>query len=68
MVEDHLGEIEQGILCVDRYAAYKKFAKDRAGVILAFCWTHQRRDFLKVVNSWRAGGRTGWSRLEECFI
>ena len=52
VVEDHLGEIEQGILCVDRYAAYKKFAKDRAGVTLAFCWTHQRRDFLKVVNSW----------------
>ena len=39
VVEGHLGEIEQGILCVDRYGAYKKFAKDRAGVILAFCWT-----------------------------
>jgi transposase len=50
VIEGHLGEIEEGILCVDRYAAYKKFAKDRKGVILAFCWTHQRRDFLKVAN------------------
>ena len=50
VVERHLGEIEKGILCVDRYAAYKKFAKDRDGVLLAFCWTHQRRDFLKVAN------------------
>ena len=52
VIEDHLGGIQQGILCVDRYAAYKKFAKDREGVILAFCWAHQRRDFLNVMNSW----------------
>jgi transposase len=50
VIEGHLGETEEGILCVDRYSAYKKFAKDREGVILAFCWTHQRRDFLKVAN------------------
>jgi transposase len=39
--EDHDG----GILNVDRYSAYKVIAK--AGVfILAFCWSHVRRDFL----------------------
>ena len=52
VVEGHLGGIEKGILCVDRYAAYKKFVKDREGVILAFCWTHQRRDFVKVADGW----------------
>ena len=57
VVEGLLGEIEQGILCVDRYAAYKKFAKDREGVLLAFCRTHQRRDFLKVAN--------GYPQLDE---
>lgn len=52
VVEEHLGEIEEGILCVDRYSAYKKFARGKEGIILAFCWTHQRRDFLKVANGW----------------
>jgi transposase len=60
VVEGHLGEIEEGILCVDRYAAYKKFAKDRDGVLLAFCWTHQRRDFLKVANEHPE--LEGWAR------
>jgi transposase len=52
VVQKHLGEVEQGTLCVDRYSAYKKFAKDKGGIVLAFCWTHQRRDFLKVGGSW----------------
>jgi len=52
VVEEHLGQAKNGVLCVDRYSAYKKFAKDKPGVALAFCWTHQRRDFLKVGGSW----------------
>ena len=52
VVHQHLGEVEQGTLCVDRYSAYKKFAKDKGGIVLAFCWTHQRRDFLNVGGSW----------------
>lgn len=39
-----------GILSVDRYAAYKKFAKGKDAIELAYCWAHQRRDFLKVAN------------------
>ena len=32
----------------DRYSAYKKLAKDSAGLVtLAFCWAHVRRDFIK---------------------
>jgi transposase len=52
VLQEHLGDVEEGILCVDRYAAYKSFAKTKSGIILAFCWTHQRRDFLKVGCSW----------------
>ena len=40
--------VTSGILSVDRYAAYKKFVKQHAGISLAYCWAHQRRDFLNV--------------------
>jgi transposase len=39
-----------GILSVDRYAAYRKFARQVRGMSLALCWAHQRRDFLRVAN------------------
>lgn len=37
-----------GILSCDRYSAYKKFARLYPQFILAFCWAHQRRDFLEL--------------------
>lgn len=40
--------VDGGILSVDRYAAYKKFARQTGGIELAYCWAHQRRDFLDV--------------------
>jgi len=52
VLQEHLGEVKEGILCVDRYAAYKRFARTHRGICLAFCWTHQRRDFLEVGNRW----------------
>lgn len=39
-----------GMLSVDRYAAYRKFARQTPGMRLALCWAHQRRDFLRVAN------------------
>ena len=34
------------VVC-DRYVAYKKLARELAGkVILCWCWSHQRRDFI----------------------
>lgn len=42
--KEHLGDTE-GILCVDRYSAYKAL-HDR--ILLAYCWAHQRRDFVKI--------------------
>lgn len=43
-----LAEVKQAILSCDRYSAYKKFARLHPGVVLAFCWAHQRRDFLEL--------------------
>lgn len=51
--EEHLGPIEEGILSVDRYSAYKAMKQVKDGSIpLAFCWAHVRRDFLGVARSW----------------
>ncbi|HMB04809.1 MAG TPA: IS66 family transposase, partial [Isosphaeraceae bacterium] len=51
--EDHLGPVEEGILVVDRYAAYQAMAQVKDGtIVLAFCWAHVRRDFLTVARSW----------------
>lgn len=51
--EDHLGPVEEGILSVDRYSAYKAMKQVKEGkIILAFCWAHQRRDFLEAARSW----------------
>jgi transposase len=51
--EEHLGPVEEGILSVDRYAAYKAMKQVKGGLILlAFCWAHVRRDFLEVARAW----------------
>ena len=51
--EDHLGPVEEGILVVDRYAAYGAIGQVKSGkVTLAFCWAHVRRDFLAVARSY----------------
>jgi len=52
VVNHHLGDVEEGILSVDRYSAYKAFIRRKDGrILLAYCWTHQRRDFLKLAIS-----------------
>jgi transposase len=51
--EDHFGEKAHGIVVVDRYSAYKAMKHVKEGrLLLAFCWAHQRRDFLDVEKSW----------------
>jgi transposase len=51
--EKHLGPVQSGIMVVDRYKAYQAIDKVKAGlIVLAFCWAHQRRDFLDVARSW----------------
>src|SRR5262245_53122124 len=61
--QDHLGPVKEGILSVDRYAAYKAMKQVKEGLILlAFCWAHVRRDFLETARSWptEEGWALGW--------
>jgi transposase len=51
VVQAELGELRGGVISCDRYSAYKKFARLNPGVLLAFCWSHQRRDYLELGNS-----------------
>lgn len=52
VIQGELKGVESGILSCDRYSAYKKFARLHPGVVLAFCWAHQRRDFLELANAY----------------
>jgi transposase len=51
--ENHYSAESRGVLVVDRYAAYKAMSWVKDGVIvLAFCWSHVRRDFIRVGKGW----------------
>ena len=62
VIEKALAGITCGVIICDRYSAYKKFARLHPGVLLAFCWAHQRRDFLELANSHPelSGWAMGW--------
>ena len=50
--EDHLEEVQEGILNGDRYSAYKAAEAVKEGrVTLAFCWAHVRRDFVTLART-----------------
>ncbi len=50
VVEAELAGVEQGHLSCDRHGAYKKHARQHPEIVLAFCWAHQRRDWLMLGN------------------
>jgi transposase len=51
--ETHLPKNARGVLLVDRYSAYKAMAQVKSGgLVLAFCWAHVRRDFVRVGKGW----------------
>jgi transposase len=52
VVQGELDGVDSGIISCDRYSAYKRFARLNPGVLLAFCWSHQRRDYLELANSY----------------
>jgi transposase len=63
--ETHFGEKARGIVVVDRSSAYKAMKHVKEGRLrLAFCWAHQRRDFLDVEKSWPelSDWAVGWVR------
>jgi transposase len=69
--EEHFGEKARGIVVVDRYSAYKAMKQVKQGLLrLAFCWAHQRRDFLDVEKSWPvlSDWASGWvARIAELY-
>jgi transposase len=69
--ENHFGEKACGIVVVDRYSAYKAMKHVKEGRLrLAFCWAHQRRDFLDVEKSWPklSDWALGWlGRIGELY-
>ena len=52
VIQGELADLDGGVISCDRYSAYKKFARLHPGVLLAFCWAHQRRDYLELANSY----------------
>jgi transposase len=51
--EKHFPKNTCGILLVDRYSGYKAMAQVKAAtLLLAFCWAHVRRDFIRVGKGW----------------
>ncbi|MGH8322414.1 MAG: IS66 family transposase [Steroidobacteraceae bacterium] len=42
--------VDSGLISCDRHGAYKKFSRLHPGIVLSFCWAHQRRDFLDLAN------------------
>lgn len=45
-----LDGVSSGVLSVDRFAAYGRYARAVPGIRLAYCWAHQRRDFMVAAN------------------
>jgi transposase len=54
--KEHFSKLRKDLLEVvlvcDRYSAYKSLAKGCDDLVLAYCWAHVRRDFLKAARSW----------------
>jgi transposase len=51
--EGHFPADAHVVLMVDRYAAYKAMVQVKLGsVVLVFCWSHVRRDFITVGKGW----------------
>jgi len=51
--ETHFGPQASGVLEVDRYSGYKAMTQVKSGLMmLAFCWAHVRRDFVRVGKGW----------------
>ncbi|WP_419662170.1 transposase, IS66 family [Desulfosarcina variabilis str. Montpellier] len=63
----HLGPYAKGILSVDRYSAYKTLSEL---ILLAFCWAHQRRDFIRIRDGYRStrDWAIAWiARIDDLF-
>jgi len=43
-----LSGVTEGIICADRHSSFKAFIKRNDGFFIAFCWAHQRRDYIEM--------------------
>jgi transposase len=67
VVRNHLPESAEGILNADRYCAYKTLSEK---IKIAYCWSHIRRDFLRVEEGYQKLGEwaSEWiKRIGELF-
>jgi transposase len=65
--KNHLGEEAEGILNADRYKAYQALGKK---IQIAFCWSHIRRDFVRIHDGYKTlqPWATTWiERIDELF-
>lgn len=46
VIRAHLDGVAEGIILCDRAKSYQCFARKNPGFLIAFCWVHQRRDFV----------------------
>lgn len=63
----HLGESAEGIISADRYSVYKALG---AKILVAFCWSHMRRDFIEVKDGYKklfAWGQAWEFRINNIF-
>lgn len=58
-------DLVEVVLVCDRYSAYKSFAKSVDELILAYCWAHVRRDFLRAARSWPELEDWMWSWVND---
>ena len=69
--EAHFPDDVQGVMMVDRYSGYKAMQQVKARkLLLAFCWAHVRRDFVRVGKGYPE--LTAWalewlSRIRELY-
>jgi transposase len=64
---NHLGPEAAGIINADRYAAYQAVGEK---VFVAFCWSHVRRDFVRIQQGYKtlAQWAESWeTRINELF-
>jgi len=61
-------DLVEVVLVCDRYSAYKSFAKSVDALILAYCWAHVRRDFVKAARSWPELEEWMWSWVSDIGI
>ena len=72
MPQSHFPDDVQGVLMVDRYSGYKAMQQVKDGkLLLAFCWAHVRRDFVRVGKGYpelRRGLLGGCVKSASCIV